>query len=153
MGTIKKTLQYKENKMKITKIVTFDAGHRLMNHEFKCWNLHGHTYKLEVTISSPHGLAEGTGMVIDFKDLKQAINNVIEKFDHAMILNKHDNMVITFCIKQAYAHYLIDGEPTAENIALEIELLLNKQFAIMQLPPLTIERLILWETPTSFAEV
>jgi 6-pyruvoyltetrahydropterin/6-carboxytetrahydropterin synthase len=124
-----------------------------MNHKFKCWNLHGHTYKLQVTVSSPHGMASGTGMVIDFKDLKQAINDVVAKFDHAMILNQMDEHVLKFCEENGYALYMIDGEPTAENIALEIEVLLNQQFILAQLPPLTIERLILWETPTSYAEV
>ena len=62
--------------MKITKIFTFDSSHMLDGHDGKCQNLHGHTYKLEITVSAPiiQGGAKD-GMVMDFTDLKAIVKS------------------------------------------------------------------------------
>ena len=66
----------------VTKTVRFDAAHILTNHEGLCRNLHGHTYRVDVSVA-------GDGerdMVIDFKELKRIANETIcERFDHAFI--------------------------------------------------------------------
>jgi len=77
--------------MKITKIFTFDSSHMLDGHDGKCQNLHGHTYKLEITVSAPviQGGAKD-GMVMDFTDLKAIVKqHITDPFDHAFIY--HDN--------------------------------------------------------------
>ena len=73
--------------MKITKIFTFDSSHMLDGHDGKCQNLHGHTYKLEITVSgSPIEGGAKDGMVMDFSDLKRTVKqHIIEPFDHAFI--------------------------------------------------------------------
>ena len=70
----------------VTKTVKFDAAHVLTNHEGLCKNLHGHTYRVDVTVAQPAG--DTKDMVIDFKDLKKIATEVIcERFDHAFIYN------------------------------------------------------------------
>lgn len=64
--------------MKITKIFTFDSSHMLDGHDGKCQNLHGHTYKLEITVSDdPVRGGPKDGMVMDFTDLKAIVKQHI----------------------------------------------------------------------------
>ena len=74
--------------MKVTKEVTFDSAHMLSNYQGRCANLHGHTYKLQVTVEGPIA-PEGNeeGMVTDFNNLKRVIDSVTECFDHAIIFS------------------------------------------------------------------
>ncbi|HRT29351.1 MAG TPA: 6-carboxytetrahydropterin synthase QueD [Kiritimatiellia bacterium] len=70
----------------VSKQCQFDAAHVLTNHAGQCRNLHGHTYHVIVEVSEED---EGRDMVIDFKDLKQVIRDVIvERFDHAFIYDE-----------------------------------------------------------------
>ena len=68
----------------VTKSVKFDAAHVLTNHQGLCKNLHGHTYRVEASVTqAPEDTAD---MVIDFKDLKRVCEEVIlARFDHAFI--------------------------------------------------------------------
>ena len=107
--------------MLITKEFTFAAAHKLINHKGKCKNLHGHTYKLQVTI---RGKPNSDGMIIDFSDIKNIVKtSVIEKLDHS------------------YLNEIIQ-QPTAENIILWIWDKLKDKLNLFELK--------LWETPTSF---
>ena len=70
----------------VSKQCQFDAAHVLTHHAGQCRNLHGHTYRVIVEVS---GSDDGRDMVIDFKDLKQVIRDVIvERFDHAFIYDE-----------------------------------------------------------------
>ena len=61
----------------------FDAAHNLVNYHGKCERLHGHTYRLAVTLK---GKPDGEGMIFDFVDLKRAVNElVLSKLDHSYI--------------------------------------------------------------------
>lgn len=107
--------------MIIAKEFIFDAAHKLINYNGPCSNLHGHTYKLQVVLSSS---IRKNGMVIDFVDLKRTVKDkIISKLDHKFI-NK--------IIKQS----------TAENIAIWIWNQLEKSLPLYEIR--------LWETPTSF---
>ncbi|MEI7902251.1 MAG: 6-carboxytetrahydropterin synthase [bacterium] len=69
----------------VSKQCMFDAAHVLTHYAGQCKNLHGHTYRVIVEVAEG---AEGLDMVIDFKDLKQVLHEVIlERFDHAFIFN------------------------------------------------------------------
>jgi 6-pyruvoyltetrahydropterin/6-carboxytetrahydropterin synthase len=126
--------------MIICKTFTFDAGHRLMNYQGACSNIHGHTYKLEVMIE---GRIITDDMVIDFKELKAIVNEfIIDRFDHALLLNQQDKELIELCEKCGYKYFIFDSNPTAEIMAT---------FIHSQLPYSC--RIRLWETPTSYAEV
>lgn len=66
--------------MLVTKIFTFDAAHKLTSYYGKCERLHGHTYKLAVTVEGP---VHHNGMVVDFVLLKRIVKRrVLDKLDH-----------------------------------------------------------------------
>lgn len=79
----------------VTKLFTFDACHHLPHYDGACSNLHGHTYKLEVTVTGRRIKDEENpkcGMIIDFKDLKKIVKDtVIDKYDHSDLNNFFDN--------------------------------------------------------------
>jgi 6-pyruvoyltetrahydropterin/6-carboxytetrahydropterin synthase len=76
--------------MQLTKIFTFDSAHFLPNYHGKCENMHGHTYKMEVTIEGKPNPDDG--MIMDFKKLKEIVNEkVIEKLDHKLLNDIVDN--------------------------------------------------------------
>ncbi|MEA3392159.1 MAG: 6-carboxytetrahydropterin synthase QueD [Candidatus Marinimicrobia bacterium] len=127
--------------MELTKIFSFDMAHRLSFHKGKCWNLHGHTYKLEVTVQ---GDEDDNGMVIDFNDLKRIImEQVVDILDHATVIYEKDDLLMKSFPMELH-HVIFPYEPTAENLCkwcsdrLENAGLMIKQVAI-------------WETPSSKA--
>lgn len=67
----------------IFKDYSFAAGHAIRGHTRGCQNLHGHNYKVRVHVASEH--LDALGMVIDFADLKKVVDEVVGKFDHAVI--------------------------------------------------------------------
>jgi 6-pyruvoyltetrahydropterin/6-carboxytetrahydropterin synthase len=73
-------LRYHNKRVAISKVFTFDAAHHMHNYEGKCISLHGHTYRLEVTIS---GYPNEIGMSIDFGAIKQIYEERIkDRVDH-----------------------------------------------------------------------
>lgn len=70
--------------MKVTKSFTFDAAHALTNYHGACERMHGHTYRLDVTVDGP--LDQKTGMVVDFLLLKTVVHEyVLSKLDHTCL--------------------------------------------------------------------
>ena len=141
-----------------TKEFSFDCAHMLSGHEGLCSNVHGHTYKMQVQVRRDRAsLCESgpsAGMVVDFKDLKQVVNDhIIYHFDHAFVFYKHGNEV-----EKAVGHLLLSHgmkvaevsyRPTAENVAKSFFQILSEAF---KNSPIIIESVRLWETPTSYAE-
>ena len=80
------------SKIRITKKFTFEAGHALYGYDGKCKNVHGHSYKLYVTVIGEPIKDKGNvkyGMVIDFSDLKSIVKKeVVDSFDHSIIINR-----------------------------------------------------------------
>ena len=99
--------------MKIAKEFRWEMGHRLPDHFGKCKNIHGHSYKMLVEFS---GELDKSGMIIDYYDVKKIINPVIEKLDHAFMVNKNDKVVLDFLEKMNSKRVVVDFESTAENI-------------------------------------
>ncbi|HEY8908741.1 MAG TPA: 6-carboxytetrahydropterin synthase QueD [Desulfosporosinus sp.] len=123
--------------IKVTKSFTFDAAHFLPNHKGKCATMHGHTYRLEVTVVRNNGQLINGGsddsMVIDFYDLKAIVTaEVIDKIDHKVL-----NEVLPF-------------RTTAENMASHIFSVLTDK---LQSSGVIVEKIKLWETPDSYVEV
>lgn len=117
--------------MKIFKSFKFDAAHKLtLPYESKCNNLHGHTYKLEIGIE---GQINETGMVLDFKELKEMINPIIEKYDHSFLNNFFD-------------------QPTAENMVEKIWSDIEYCLYDYGYRSVNLICVRLWETETSYAE-
>jgi 6-pyruvoyltetrahydropterin/6-carboxytetrahydropterin synthase len=145
-----------------TKQFQFDAAHMLSGHQGLCRNLHGHTYKVEVTVhrTDTDGLIRSgpsADMVVDFKELKNALNaQLFDKMDHAFIydswggteerelaelLKKWDMKVFDLCAR-----------PTAENMAFYFCNFIDTSILPTISDYLEVTKVKVWETPTSYAE-
>ena len=127
----------------VSRLIHFCYGHRLLNYQGKCRNLHGHNGKVEVRLSRK--TLGPTGMVMDFEEIKQTLEAwIYTTLDHRMILNKKDPL-IPVLRKFGQPLVLLSGNPTAEAIARHI----YNQARQLKLP---VAQVRLWETPSSFAE-
>lgn len=133
---------------RVTKTVKFDAAHILTNHQGLCKNLHGHTYRVDVSVLGD----ESTDMVIDFKELKNLASEVIcEKFDHAFIYNTEsagEREIAAVVEKNGMRTVAIPFRSTAENLAKYFFDLLSSQIA----KPSQLDSIRVWETQDSCAE-
>ena len=115
--------------IEVTKEFTFDSCHQLLAYNGPCERLHGHTYKLQVTIK---GTPDHRGMVLDFKDLKKVCNEkIVDILDHYNLNDK------------------LDFNTTAENMVVYFydvikDFCEDKEYSVVCVR--------LWETPTSYAE-
>jgi 6-pyruvoyltetrahydropterin/6-carboxytetrahydropterin synthase len=127
---------------KVTKTIEFCYGHRLLNYAGRCRHLHGHNGRVEVDLQVEQ--LDGRGMVVDFGDVKRQIKAWIdETLDHRMLLCK-DDPILPVLQQRGEPVFVMDENPTAENIA---KLIFNA--ARSEGVPVTEVRL--WETPTSLA--
>jgi len=99
--------------MKIAKEFRWEMGHRLQCHKGKCFNLHGHSYKLLVEFT---GDAESNGMVLDYFDVKKIIAPIVDELDHTVIISKDDFELKEAIQKLNSAHVIVNYETTAENL-------------------------------------
>lgn len=99
--------------MKIAKEFNWEMGHRLPEHFGKCKNIHGHSYKMLVEIE---GDVMENGMVMDYYHLKDTIEPLVEKMDHAFLVNRNDKTVIEFLEKMNSKKVVVDFQSTVENI-------------------------------------
>jgi len=131
----------------VTKTVKFDAAHVLTNHQGLCKNLHGHTYRVDVSVTQREG--EDRDMVIDFKDLKELANEVIcDRFDHAFVYNTEssgEREIAAVVKKNGMRTVAIPFRSTAENLA---KLFFND--LKVRIPGLSAVKV--WETADSSAE-
>ncbi|HJZ56611.1 MAG TPA: 6-carboxytetrahydropterin synthase [Gemmataceae bacterium] len=127
---------------KIEKEIDFCYGHRLLNYDGKCRNLHGHNGKAVITLEGP--ALDELGMVVDFTEVKRVVGAWIdETLDHRMLLHK-DDPVIPELRRQGEPFVELEVNPTAENIAK----LIFDRAAAYGLP---VVEVTLWETETSSA--
>lgn len=99
--------------MKVAKEFRWEMGHRLPEHFGNCKNIHGHSYKMIVEFE---GKLNENEMVIDFYDIDKIIKPLIEKLDHAFMVNKKDRVVIEFLEKIKSKKIVVDFNSTVENI-------------------------------------
>lgn len=142
------------SKIRITKQFSFETGHALYGYDGKCRNVHGHSYKLGVTvIGTPITDTNHVkfGMVIDFGDLKRIVKSeIVDKFDHATVFNKNTPHVeLAEELKKRGHHViLVDYQPTSENMVIDFAEKITKH-----LPGhIELHSLKLQETESSFAE-
>ena len=142
------------SKIRITKQFTFETGHALYGYDGKCKNVHGHSYKLSVTvIGSPITDSSNVkfGMVIDFTDLKKIVKEeVVDQFDHATVFNQNTPHIELAKELQSRDHHviLVDYQPTSENMVIDFAAKIKKR-----LPEnISLFSLKLQETESSFAE-
>lgn len=142
------------NKIRVTKQFDFETGHALYGYDGKCKNIHGHSYKLSVTvIGTPIVDAKNVkcGMVIDFKDLKALVKDeIVNPFDHATVFNKHTPHIELAHELQKRAHkvILVDYQPTTEMMLIDFAAKLSAKLP----KTITLHSLRLQETASSYAE-
>ncbi|PKR82031.1 6-carboxytetrahydropterin synthase QueD [Brumimicrobium salinarum] len=140
-----------EEKIRVTKRFTFEMAHALYDYDGNCRYIHGHSYKLYVTIigavkkndSSPKD-----GMVCDFSDLKKIVNeNIVDVYDHALVLNQKDSDKINV-LKGEQRTYYFPVQPTCENLLLHFK---NTLQSVLP-SELKLANIKLYETEGSYAE-
>ncbi|GAA4892450.1 6-carboxytetrahydropterin synthase [Flaviramulus aquimarinus] len=142
------------NNIRITKQFSFETGHALYGYDGKCKNVHGHSYKLSVTVIGKP-ISDHThvkyGMVIDFGDLKKIVKEeIVNVFDHATVFNKNTPHVELAKELQDRGHnvLLVDYQPTSEMMVIDFSKKIKKR-----LPKhIHLHSLKLQETDSSFAE-
>ena len=140
--------------IRITKQFSFETGYALFGYDGKCQNVHGHSYKLSVTvIGKPITDSKNVkyGMVIDFTDLKKIVREeIVDVFDHATVFNQNTPHIelANELIKRDHHVILVDYQPTSENMVIDFAKKIKNR-----LPSnITLHSLRLQETESSFAE-
>ena len=132
--------------MKIAREFWFSMGHTLANYDGKCANLHGHNYRLQVVVENEQ--LNEQQMVMDFSDLKDIVNAVIdEQYDHRFLVAAFDaraNLIQNIDPTVVIVPY----NPTAEMIAQAIKTSIN-----VNLHTASLFKIVLWETENSYAEI
>jgi 6-pyruvoyltetrahydropterin/6-carboxytetrahydropterin synthase len=140
--------------IRITKQFSFETGHALYGYDGKCKNVHGHSYKLDVTVIG-QPITDTTnvkyGMVIDFGDLKKIVKEeIVDVFDHATVFNQNTPHVelAKELMDRGHNVLLVDYQPTSEMMVIDFAKKIKKR-----LPNnIKLHSLKLQETATSFAE-
>jgi 6-pyruvoyltetrahydropterin/6-carboxytetrahydropterin synthase len=142
------------DKIRITKQFTFETGHALYGYDGKCRNVHGHSYKLSVTVIG-YPIADTSnvklGMVIDFGDLKKIVKEeIVDPFDHATVFNKNTpHMELAKELKdRGHKVILADYQPTSENMVIDFATKIKARLS----KEIQLHSIKLRETDTAFAE-
>ncbi|WP_395064432.1 6-pyruvoyl trahydropterin synthase family protein [Flavobacterium sp.] len=142
------------SKIRITKQFSFETGHALYGYDGKCKNVHGHSYKLSVTVIGTPILDNSNvkfGMVIDFSDLKKIVREeIVDLFDHATVFNKNTPHVELANELSNRGHHviLVNYQPTSENMVIDFA----KKISDRLPNDIQLHSLKLQETESSFAE-
>lgn len=140
-------------RIRITKEFNFEMAHALWNYDGACRNIHGHSYRLFVTLIGAPNANSGDpkfGMVLDFKDLKTIVKGpVVDFFDHSLVVYKEAEGEILASIRQMYEKvHVFDFQPTCENLVLYIV----KTIRAALMPGVELQAVKLYETASSYAE-
>ena len=137
--------------IRITKEFDFEMAHALDFHDGKCRNIHGHSYKLAVTLKGipKENKTSDAGMVMDFGDLKKIVKSlIVDQLDHALVLEENSPYLTDNIKKQTQKLVLVDYQPTCENMLLDfkdrLKNVLPKDVELLHLK--------LRETATGYAE-
>ena len=126
----------------ITKEVYFCYGHRLMNHQGKCRNLHGHSVKASISIKNT--TLNNDGMVCDFSDIRECVDAFVDEYlDHNFLLHENDP-IIPALIANNERYLAIPEHPTAEVISKMI-------YDYIKKAGFNVAQVVLWETSSASA--
>ncbi|MDR0712294.1 MAG: 6-carboxytetrahydropterin synthase [Prevotellaceae bacterium] len=136
---------------RITKEFSFEMAHQLEGYDGQCSNIHGHSYRLFITVSGTPVGDTGSpkcGMVMDFTDLKKIVNeHIVNKLEHALMLRKGSKA--DEALKNIYSKIVcVAYQPTCENMVIQMAEILNNELP----PSVKLHSVKLHETATSFAE-
>lgn len=140
-------------KIRLNKSFTFEASHALLNYDGKCRNIHGHSYKLEVTVIGEPFSEKGhpkDGLLIDFGDLKEIVNKeIIDIFDHTLIIQKEYSNELLQALDNSFERVLyVNYQPTCENLIIDFA---NKLKSTLP-ENVKLHHLVLRETATAYCE-
>ncbi|MDX5442482.1 MAG: 6-carboxytetrahydropterin synthase [Hymenobacteraceae bacterium] len=141
------------SKIRLSRIFRFEAAHALVGYDGACRHIHGHSYKLIVTVIG-EPLSDKTspknGMVIDFGDLKKLVNwYVVEPFDHALLLSEETSDALLEQLRQNNEKLVVlPYQPSCENMLLDIV----QRLQVRLQPFVKLHSLYLSETENSYAE-
>ncbi len=138
-------------KVRLTKEFGFEMSHALNNYDGQCSNIHGHSYKLLVTIKGEPIEDKNSpkyGMLMDFGDLKRIVQSkIIDVYDHALVLNK-DSRFLVYADKMDTKLVVSEYQPTCENLLSDFA-----ETIAAELPEgVELYKLRLHETASSYAE-
>ena len=130
--------------IRLYKEVSFDASHRLLHYRGKCHNLHGHRWKVEIWITGRTD--DETNILVDYNEIKEVVN----RFDHQIILNMADPMVPR--IEEFHPVITTPGDPTSELLAALIRDAIEGKYSGNG-KNITVDTIRVWESPTCYAEI
>ena len=125
-------------------------AHAIFGYSGACKNIHGHSYELQVTVSSGEegqSFIPAPGFFLDFKELKQIVNStIIHLFDHKLVLSR-DYLAKIQDLHSQENLLIWEAEPTAENMLVFIQRILRENLP----PAIRLAELKLYETKNSYA--
>ena len=140
-------------RVRLTKEFHFEMAHALWNYDGSCKSIHGHSYKLFITLlGSPSNSTTDprNGMVADFSDIKKWIKvPILDEFDHSLLISDNAETNDLTKMSQMFDKLkIVNYQPTCENLLIDIV------FRIKPLLPvqLSLHSVKLCETATSYAE-
>ena len=133
--------------MKIAKDFRWEMAHRLQCHKGKCFNLHGHSYKMQVEFEGT--INTNTGMVLDYFDVKDIVAPLVEELDHTVVIWEKDEILINKISELNSAHVIVPFETTAENL---VGYFLDKISAAKLPKEITKIKVRVCETENTYAE-
>ena len=139
--------------IRVTKEFPFEMAHVLWNYDGPCKNVHGHSYRLFVTLcGTPSDNPDNpkNGMVIDFSDLKNIIKTqIVDVFDHAVVLSDNINKEKAKMFDEMFGNtVLVSYQPTCENLVADFAERISPYLPV----GVKLHSLKLYETATSYAE-
>lgn len=127
---------------------SFDSAHFLAGYKGKCGNIHGHRWKVEVEVQSETLVESGQleGMVIDFGDLKKDVKDMVDYYDHALIIQEETmrEETLNCLVQDGFRVLKVSFRPTAENFSAFF-------FKLMRKKGYNVKRVTVYETPTNSA--
>ncbi len=141
-------------KIRLTKEFSFEAAHALEGYDGACKHIHGHSYRLFVTVRGVPNRDESSakyGMVLDFGELKRIVNEqIVSRLDHALVLRRSElSQSVVERIGEIYSNIILtDYQPTCENMLVDFAARISSELPAS----VSLYSLKLHETATSFAE-
>ena len=142
-----------KGKIRISKEFHFEMAHALWNYDGACRNIHGHSYRLYVTVKGMPIKDAGNpkfGMVMDFSQLKALVKEpIVDFFDHSLVVYREAEGEELNSVRKMYEKvHVFDFQPTCENLVLYIV----QRIQARMLPGIELAAVKLYETATSYAE-
>ena len=141
-------------RIRLTKEFSFESAHALEGYDGKCRHIHGHSYRLYVTIIGEpisDSVNPKYGMVMDFGELKRLVNEeIVDRMDHALVMRCTDSAdEVNMVLSEGFGNVvLVDYQPTCENMLVDFAERISRR-----LPAgVALHSLKMHETATSYAE-